>query len=209
MYQPPFFKEDRIHVMHELMHGHPFATLITTQNNELSADHIPMLIHPELSDKGTIRAHIAKANPIYRNQASSKDVLVIFQGPHTYITPNWYASKKEHGKVVPTWNYAVVHAKGELAFFDDKQWIMNHLVENTSRREKQQAQPWKVSDAPADFIQQQINSIVGIEIVIRSIEGKWKASQNKNDKDRDSVKQGLLNEQLTDTVATLVRQRDQ
>ena len=202
MYQPPHFKEDRIEVMHELMRAHPFATLVSVQDGRLAADHLPLVIFPELSEKGTVRGHIAKANPLWKERAKlSPAILAVFQGPQAYVTPSWYPSKKEHGKVVPTWNYAVVQAHGELVFHDDPVWLAEHLQEITQRQEKHRPDPWAVNDAPDDYMARQLKGIVGIEFVIRQLEGKWKVSQNRNEQDRVGVQQGLLLEAGDDAVA--------
>jgi transcriptional regulator len=133
--------------------------------------------------------HVARANPIWKN--ADADVLVIFQGQQAYITPSWYASKKEHGKVVPTWNYVVVHAHGKLRVIDDSQWLMQHLNLATDTHEAAETHPWKVSDAPADFMTSTMKAIVGIEIDITKLECKWKVSQNRSNADRIGVADGL------------------
>lgn len=201
MYQPPLFRVDKIELMHEFMLAYPFATVISTQEGVISADHLPLAIHPELSEKGTIRAHIAKGNPLWLKRDSFMEVLVIFHGPQAYITPSLYPSKKQHGKVVPTWNYAIVHAYGELRFIDDEEWILEHLIELTKREESDRPETWKVSDAPDHYIAKQMKGIVGIEIQITKLEGKWKVSQNKDDQDRAGVQGGLELEQDPNAIA--------
>ena len=201
MYQPPHFREDRLEVMHDLIKANPFATLVSTQAGSLAADHIPLNLHPELSANGTLRGHIAKANPLWKKTDAPFEVLVIFQGPHAYITPSWYPSKQEHGRVVPTWNYVTVHAYGTIVFHDDKAWLSDHVAALTFRNENHRAEPWRVSDAPDDFLAGQMKGIVGIEIVISRLEGKWKVSQNRKEQDRLGAKRGLLNEPGEDAVA--------
>jgi transcriptional regulator len=202
MYQPPHFREDRIEVMHDLMRAHPFATLISVQAGCLSADHLPLVVSPELSEKGTVRGHIAKANPLWKQREDlSPTILAVFQGPQAYVTPSWYPSKKEHGKVVPTWNYALVQAHGELEFHDDPVWLLEHLREITRRQEGHRQVPWEVSDAPDEFIARQLNGIVGIEFAVTRLEGKWKVSQNRSEQDRNGVQRGLLLEPGEDAVA--------
>lgn len=209
MRQPAIFCEDRIEVMHELMGMHPFATLISIQNGEIAADHLPLVLHEDLSQSGTIRGHVAKSNPLWKNRGSICNVVAIFQGPQAYITPSWYASKKEHGKAVPTWNYVVVHARGTLTMIDDETWLSEHLIELTSRHESHRPDQWKVSDAPDDFIERQLRGIVGIELVVEKLEGTWKASQNKDEKDRAGIQEGLRLENICEAkaVAKLVERR--
>lgn len=200
MYQPPLFHEERIDVMHDLMRAHPFATLVTSQGGGLAADHLPLVVHPELSDRGTLRGHIARGNPLWQGHVErggkagevAGAVLAVFQGPQAYITPSWYPSKKAHGKVVPSWNYAVVQAHGSLRFHQESDWLLGHLEELTRRNEGHRPVPWEVSDAPRDFIDRQLKGIVGIEIMVERLDGKWKVSQNRTDEDRRGVERGLL-----------------
>jgi len=194
MYQPPHFQEERIEVMHELIIAHPFATLVSLEGSGLSANHIPLVLHPKLSKKATLRGHIAKANPLWKNYDATIDVLAIFQGAQHYITPSWYPSKKEHGKVVPTWNYVIVHASGPLKIIEDDTWLREHLNELTSRHEGERPVPWNVADAPADYVERQLKGIVGLEIPISHLEGKWKVSQNRSDQDRLGISRGLTSE---------------
>lgn len=201
MYQPALFREERIEPMHELMRAHPFATLVSLQPGGLSADHLPLVLHPELLKLGTLRGHIAKGNPLWTSHAGPMEVLAIFQGPHAYVTPSWYPSKKEHGKVVPTWNYAVVHAFGELHFVEDPDWLLDHLDALTRQHESHRQAPWKVADAPPGYLAQMLKGIVGIEVEIGRFEGKWKVSQNRDARDRLGVQQGLLLEQREDAAA--------
>lgn len=202
MYQPPHFQEEHLELVHDLIRAHPFATLVAHGTEGLTADHIPLVIHPELSDKGILRGHIAKANPLWKNYSAGVDVLTIFQGSHHYVSPSWYPSKQEHGKVVPTWNYAVVHAYGALEFIQDKTWLRAHLDEMTTRHETGREAPWAVSDAPDDFIEKQLKGIVGIEISISRFEGKLKLSQNKSEEDRLGVRRGIAEENSDVAVDT-------
>jgi transcriptional regulator len=201
MYQPPHFAETRVPVMHALMRSHPFALLVTLQDGVIAADHVPIAIDETASDLGTLRAHVARANPIVRNCAEGSDVLAVFQGPQAYVTPSWYPSKREHGKVVPTWNYAVVHARGAIRFHDDPVWLRGQLDMLTTRQEAPRSEPWSIDDAPDDFMQRQMRGIVGIEIEIVSLDGKWKMSQNKDAADRVGVRDGLTGDADADAVA--------
>jgi transcriptional regulator len=200
MYNPAHFEETRIDVIHDVMRNHPLATIIymndintnTGTSTGLVGNHIPLMIDTKRDVNhvnGTLMGHVARANPIWKN--TNPDVLVIFQGAQAYITPSWYASKKEHGKVVPTWNYVVVHAHGKLRAIDDIQWLMQHLNIATDTHEASETHPWKVSDAPADFMASTVKAIVGIEINITRLECKWKVSQNRSNADRVGVADGL------------------
>jgi transcriptional regulator len=191
MYQPSHFREDRLEVMHDLMRAHPLATLVSFDGDGVSANHLPLVLHSDVSERGTLRGHVAKANPFWKNFDASVEALAVFQGPHHYISPGWYPSKKEHGRVVPTWNYAVVHAYGPMSVFDDAEWLLAHLQELTSQQEADRDHPWVVTDAPADYLAGMLKGIVGFEIPITRIEGKWKFSQNRSEKDREGVVRGL------------------
>jgi transcriptional regulator len=190
MYQPPHFREERLEVQHALMRAHPLATLVTHGSSGLAADHIPFLIEPFLSANGTLHAHVARANPLWR-EADGKDVLVVFQASEAYVTPSWYATKRETGKVVPTWNYAVVHAHGRLQAIEDEAWLRDQIDRLTRLQEAQRREPWQVEDAPAPFVAGQLKGIVGITIEIARLEGKWKVSQNRPEPDRRGVVEGL------------------
>lgn len=210
MFQPPLFREDRIDVMHALMTAHPFATLVSSAAGQLTADHVPLVLHADDGDKGVLRGHLSAGNPLWRETRDREeriDVLAVFQGPQAYVTPSWYPSKKEHGKVVPTWNYAVVHAHGTLTFNDETAWLMAHLGELTSRQESHRPEPWAVTDAPDDFMAKQLKGLIGFEIAIDDLSGKWKVSQNRPEQDRDGVARGLLTENTAEAieVSKLVR----
>ena len=179
MYQPPAFREDRIEVQHELIRAHPLGLLITAGPGGLIANPFPFLLDPEGSENGTLRLHIARANPQWRELGALEECLVVFQGPQDYVTPSWYATKRETGKVVPTWNYATVHAWGRPRVMNDDAWLRRQIADLTLSRESDRAEPWKVDDAPADFVTAQMRAIVGVEIIISRIEGKWKMSQNR------------------------------
>jgi transcriptional regulator len=191
MYLPKHFAETRIEVLHQLMDAHPLGALVTLTARGLEANHIPFAVAPHPQPFGTLRGHIARANPLWRDCATGAKALVIFQGPERYISPSWYVTKSESGEVVPTWNYAVVHANGTLRFIDDRNWLRG-LVENlTDRHERDRGDPWTVTDAPQAFIDQQLGAIIGVEITIERLIGKWKVSQNRPDRDRDGVVEGL------------------
>ncbi len=177
--------------MHALIESQPFATLVTMSNSGLFASHLPMVLNRGEGNLGTLRGHLSKANNQWRDLSPSVEALTIFSGDHHYISPNWYPEKTEDGKVVPTWNYAVVHAYGPLTIIEDPVWLLSHLTALTTQHEAPSPSPWHVSDAPADYIASQIKGIVGIELPVSRIEGKWKVSQNKSERTRLAVEQGL------------------
>ena len=197
MYQQHHFQEERLGVMHDLIRAHPLATLVSYSEDGLTANHIPFVLHTDLSERGTLRGHVAKGNPIWKGYDKSVEVLAIFQGPQHYVTPAWYPSKKEHGRAVPTWNYVVVHAYGPLTVVDDLDGLLEHLQTLTSQHEKGRDQPWAVSDAPKDYIDRMLKGIIGLELPITRLEGKWKVSQNRPEKDREGVVRGLKSEGTT------------
>ena len=191
MYLPPAFREDRLDVQHAFIRAHSLGTLVTVGADGLTANHIPFVVDADASTHGTLRGHLARANPQWRTLDPSQDALVVFQGPESYITPSWYATKAETGKVVPTWNFTAVHAWGRPRVVEDTHWLARQIAGLTAMHEGGRAEPWSVSDAPADFVAAQMKGIVGIEIEIVRIEGKWKVSQNRPHADRDGVVRGL------------------
>jgi transcriptional regulator len=206
MYQPPHFREDRIEVQHQLIRAYPLGLLMTAGPSGLLANLFPFLLDSENSDKGTLRLHIARANPQWRELESVEECLVVFQGPQDYVTPSWYATKRETGKVVPTWNYATVHAWGRPRVVNDDVWLRRQIEDLTAARENLRTAPWQVDDAPADFIAMQMRAIVGVEIPIARIEGKWKMSQNRPEADRTGVIAGFreggeAGEEIADIIA--------
>ncbi len=191
MYNPPHFEETRPDVLRDLIVAHPLGALVTLGTTGLDANHIPFEFVPGDGPHGTLRGHVARANPVWKDFSRDVDVLVIFQGPSSYITPSWYETKKETGKVVPTYNYCTVHAHGPLVIHDDREWLRGMVTRLTQRFEATRPAPWAVSDAPADFIDKQLAAIVGIEIPIARIVGKWKVSQNRPVTDRPGIVSGL------------------
>lgn len=178
--------------MHALIHAHPLATLVTSAGGALEANHIPMLIDPAPAPHGTLRGHVARANPLWRERHEGGEALAVFQGPQTYVTPSWYPSKRDTGKVVPTWNYAVVHARGPLVVRDDLAWLRDLVSRLTDLQEAGWPQPWGIADAPADYIERMLEAIVGIEIPVVQLQGKWKVSQNRSEADRAGVIDGMV-----------------
>lgn len=191
MYNPAHFAETRPDVLHEFVRQHPLAALVTSGPNGLEATHVPMVLHAEIGAQGTLRCHLARANPQWKSIDPSTPVLVIFSGPQHYITPSWYAAKKEHGRVVPTWNYVAVHASGHACLFDDEATLLEHVTALTRQQEASFEKPWAVSDAPEEYVKAMAKAIIGIEISIDRFEGKWKANQNRSLADREGVIAGL------------------
>jgi transcriptional regulator len=208
MYQPPHFREERLDVQHALIRAHPLGLLINSSEDGPNANAIPFLLDTHASPQGTLHAHLARANPQWRQLAGDGRVLIVFQGPQSYVTPSWYATKQETGKVVPTWNYAIVQVRGTARVIEDREWLRQHVSELTVSNEAPRAMPWAVDDAPETYIDAQLKGIVGIEIEIAAIEGKWKVSQNRPESDRTGVADGLAAERDTagaHAMAELVR----
>jgi transcriptional regulator len=191
MYVPKQHEESDISVLHALIRSQPLGTWVTLGDGELLANHIPFLLDTTRGEHGTLIGHVARANPAWRTFSNTVNSVVAFQGPQTYITPSWYPSKHAHGKAVPTWNYAVVHAYGMPRAIEDRDWLLQHVNQLTDVHEADQALPWKVSDAPQDFTDKMLQAIVGIEIEIAKLVGKWKVSQNRSLPDRLGVVAGL------------------
>lgn len=185
MYLPQHFEETRPAVLHALLRQHPLGLLITTDAQGAPvADPLPWLLQPDRGPMGTLVGHVARANPVWQRPAGAPDALVVFQGPEGYISPNGYASKREHGKVVPTWNYAVVQARGPLVVLDEAAATHALVSQLTARHEASQRRPWAVTDAPADYIASMLKAIVCIEIPLTALVGKYKLSQNRSAPDR-------------------------
>jgi transcriptional regulator len=207
MYLPKHFREDNLQTQHDLMRAYPFATLISAGVSGLMANSVPFLIYPDEGEYGVLRAHVARANPHWQELQTVAECMVLFQGADDYIRPAWYPSKQEHGKVVPTWNFVSVHAWGAPTIVEDDAWLRRQVGDLTYSREHAQLDPWKVEDAPADFTAALFKAIVGIEIPIARIEGKWKVSQNRPAADRNGVVEGLRGQgEMSEPMANLVEQ---
>lgn len=192
MYVPKHFEEPGVDVLHELMRARPLATLITLLPGGLNADHVPL--HLSVTDAaplGVLRGHVARANPLWQEHSQGTEVLAVFQGADAYVTPSWYPTKREHGKAVPTWNYVVAHAWGALRVVEDAAWLRTHLDALTAHEEAAFAEPWQVADAPRDYVDKLIGAVVGIEIAVSRLAGKWKVSQNQPAQNRAGVVDGL------------------
>ncbi len=193
MYLPTHFEERRADVLRELIHHHPLGLMVTLgSGGALQADSIPFVLDKDAAGgAGILRGHVARANPVWREARTDVESLVVFQGPHGYVSPGWYPSKLEHGKAVPTWNYVTVQARGSLRAIEDAQWLRDLVTRLTQRHEAGQDRPWAVTDAPPDYIDAMLKAIVGIEIPLTSLTGKWKVSQNRSAADRDGVARSL------------------
>jgi transcriptional regulator len=203
MYAPTQFREDDIPTVQAAIRAAGLATLVTMGPDGLIATPLPLLLDTEPAPYGTLHGHIARANKQWQRSDAAVEGLAMFMGPDAYITPSWYATKRETGKVVPTWNYVAVHAYGTVEFYTDPERLLALVTRLTRRHEGARAAPWAVSDAPADFIQSQLKGIVGCELRITRLEGKWKMSQNRNAADRAGVVAGL-HEDGDDKVSALV-----
>lgn len=191
MYIPASFRESKIERLHNLIVQHPLGLLVTHGEGGLEASPVPFLLYADEGKHGVLRAHLAKANPHWKLLAGHAECLVVFQGVDGYVTPSWYPSKAQTHKTVPTWNYAIVQVRGQATVIDDAIWLRRQLDDLTTLHEKSRPQPWSVSDAPADYIAAQMQAIIGIEIPINRIDGKWKMSQNKDEADRNGVIAGM------------------
>jgi transcriptional regulator len=187
LYLPAHFNETRTDVLHALMRANPLTTLVTLSDSGLLANHIPVQTLDEPAPLGTIRGHIARANPLWHEYRSGSQALAIFQGPQVYISPSFYPSKAKSGEVVPTWDYAVVHASGTLRFIEDVEWLRSFVSGLTQTHESRRPLPWKIDDAPPAYIDKMLKLIVGFEFSIASLAGKWKVSQNRPEADRQGV----------------------
>ena len=191
MYLPAHFEESRVEVLHDLMRACPLATVVTLSTDGLNANHLPLHLSQEPGPFGRLRGHAARSNPMLKDLVQKVETLAVFQGPDSYISPSWYATKQEDGKVVPTWNYAVVHAYGALRVVDDAAWVRSLVDTLTIQQEARFHEPWSVSDAPQEFVDQRIGAIVGIEMVITRLIGKWKVSQNQPPQNQIGAAAGL------------------
>jgi transcriptional regulator len=191
MYIPPHFNEDRIEVLHDAIRNAGLATLVTMTADGMVASHLPLLLDPDRGPNGTLVGHLARANPQVKATDPTVRAMVVFHGPDGYISPSLYATKKQTEKVVPTWNYVAIHAYGTIEFFDDPNRLLTVVTRLTEQHETPRAQPWAVSDAPADFIQVMLRAIVGVSIPIARLEGKYKMSQNRPPADHASIVDGL------------------
>jgi transcriptional regulator len=208
MYLPKVHEETRLEVLHALVRAHPLGTWVEAGADELVVNHVPFVLDETAGELGTLRGHVARANPVWKGAPGPLAGVVTFRGPQAYITPSWYPSKHEHGKAVPTWNYVVVTAHGRPRFVEDPAWLYAQIASLTDAHEAAQALPWRIDDAPADFTARMVAAIVGVEIPIERIEGKWKTNQNRPEPDKLGVVAGLMGKGDDESLAMagLVRQ---
>ena len=204
MYEPPLHRQEDLGQLHALIRARPFALLVSHGESGLLANAIPFLLIEDGSPYGTLRAHLARANPQWRDLQAGAEALVVFQGDDAYISPSWYETKRETGKVVPTWNYVMAQARGAPRVYEEADWLRAEVERLTRAKEERREHPWAVGDAPEDFIASQLGAIVGVEIAITDLRGKWKVSQNRNPADRAGVVAGLAAE--GEPMAEIVRE---
>ena len=202
MYTPAHFDESRLSELHAFIKKYPLGAVITGASGNLDANHVPLILDSSSGPFGTLRGHIARANSLWRDAGPETEVLVIFQGPDSYVSPSFYPSKKEHGRVVPTWNYGVVHARGKLKVEHDPKWLRALVVQLTDQHEANRSEPWRVSDAPEEYVSKMLDAKVGLEIVVTELRGKLKLSQNRSEADREGVRRGLDQASEANAVAT-------
>ncbi len=193
MHTPKKFKQDDLDKLKGLITEYPFATLISYGESGLEANHLPLILK-ECDGKILLQGHIAKANDLWKNLENDVEVLIVFNGPNCYVTPNYYPTKKQHGKAVPTWNYVTVHVRGALSFVYEDAWNLQMINALTDQHEASQTMPWSTTDAPADYIQKMLPAIVGLQIEVSSITGQWKLSQNQPEPNQKGVVEGLSQE---------------
>jgi transcriptional regulator len=191
MYLPKHFEDNDITRLHAYIDAHPLALLVTTGSAGMLANPLPFLMEPQRGTHGTLIAHVARANPVWRELPAGSEALVVFQGAQGYVSPSDYPSKQAHGKVVPTWNYTCVQARGVLQVHDDRDGVHRVVTALTARHEARQTQPWGLGDAPPDYIEQMLAQIIAIELPVQSLVGKFKFSQNRGTADRAGVEAGL------------------
>lgn len=192
MYKPKHFVENDSNTLYDLIQQHPFASVVIHTSKGLEAAHIPLHIKDKDTNTLILQGHIAKANPLHQLiPGDGCEALGVFKGANTYISPNYYPSKKQHGKAVPTWNYLLVQAKGHLSLIDDKAWKLDFLNRLSKQHEAKQTEPWSINDAPEDYINTQLRALVGLEIQVKQLEGVRKLSQNQSAENREGVIEGL------------------
>jgi transcriptional regulator len=191
VYVPPHFRQDDVTEIHALIRSSRLATLVTVAQSAPVISHVPMLLDDTARPYGKLLCHLSRANEQWRSIGPDTEALVIFMGPDAYVTPSWYETKREHGKVVPTWNYIAVHGYGPVRVVEDRQELRSFVERLTHKHEAHRAEPWNVSDAPEAFIEAQLGGIVGLEITVRRFDAKWKLSQNRPAVDVAGVIAGL------------------
>lgn len=207
MYRPSLFREDRPEILQAFIRSHPLGLLISVAASGLNANLLPFHLRPAVGGQhDTLQAHMARANPQWR-ELHDEEVLVVFRGPDAYVSPSLYPTKRETGRVVPTWNYVMVQARGRARIMDDSEWLARHLEALTASQEATRPEPWSPTDAPADYIEERMRAIIGIEIDVDGLEGKWKVSQNQPDANQIAVAAAFDQDPMTREMAELVRRR--
>ncbi|MEH6454636.1 MAG: FMN-binding negative transcriptional regulator [Psychromonas sp.] len=206
MHTPKTFQQHDPELLEEIIVNYPFATLVTHSDSGLEVNHLPFIL-THANGESVLQGHIAKANPLWKNLSENSEVLLVFHGPHCYISPNHYPTKQETGKAVPTWNYIAVHVKGNLSFIHDPKWKLNMINNLTNQHEATQESPWSISDAPEIYIEKMLPAIVGLQLEFLSITGQWKLSQNQPERNKQGVVTGLskANDSDMQKVAELVK----
>ena len=204
MYTPRIFKVKDLHQSLALIGQNALGTLVVSTDDGFEVNHLPFVVDIIKDNQLRLRAHIPRANSLSSMLVSSKKCVVIFNGADGYISPSWYATKKEHGKVVPTWNYSVVHVHGDIIVFDDLDWVRQQLLELTEQHEAERVEPWALTDAPGDYIDKQLGALVGLQVLASRIEAKTKASQNQPKANQASILQALRSEQPDSELHKLV-----
>jgi len=209
LYNPPHFREQDLPALHAQILASGLATLITVGEHGPIVSHLPMLLEPEAAPFGTLTGHLARGNPQWQQSDFSKPAIAMFMGPDAYVSPSWYPSKAEHGKAVPTWNYSLIYVRGMLETFEGADQLRAHVTALTERFEHNAPTPWKVSDAPEDYLQRQFKGIVGLRLKIDAIEGKAKLSQNRTKADQDGVIAALSASERPDdrAIGGMMKQR--
>ena len=191
MYLPSAFRQDDLAELHAQIQASPFALLTSAGAAGVQASHLPLLLAPDEGEFGTLYGHFARANPHWRDLQGSAEALAVFSGPDAYISPGWYPAKAEHGKVVPTWNYIAVHARGPVELIEEPERLLQIVSRLSDQHESGRERPWAVSDAPREYIDSMLRAIVGFALPIRRLEGKWKLGQNRSAADQAGVRDGL------------------
>ena len=204
VYNPRWFKEERVDVLQDEVNRVSFGTIITNAKSGIMASHVPMLIDRSRGELGTMFGHVARGNLQWRDSLPEGQGLAVFLGPDAYISPSWYKTKQETGMVVPTWNYIAIHVRGPVSFFEDKERLRGIVTKLTGHHEADSTKPWHVTDAPAEYVEGELKQIVGFEMLISKIEGKWKMSQNRRAEDRAGAATGLETDGRRE-VAELIR----
>lgn len=198
MYNPAHFAITEPALLHAILHAYPLGVLVTTMDGQLDANHIPFEFDASHGTLGRLRGHVARANPIAQQCREGAQAMVVFRGAHAYISPNWYPSKHETHRLVPTWNYEVVHAHGRLTVHDDEAYVRGVVARLTRQHEAREPKPWRMGDSPPEYIDGMLKAIVGIEVAIERLEGKAKLSQNRELRDRQGAADTLLERGFTE-----------